>query len=191
MFTEEQRASGTSEIQIKALVEDGYKKGRFKAPGRPGLVYMLSDHNYVFDPKRKAVIHFPGHLMCYAPYATQKDVGSGPGGPYMRLVDGRYAEAENLGAVVNGDRNDFEPFIAPDESFLIFMSGRLGGQGLGDLWVTYNRAERGQRLWPSARTSIHPPASIRRAFLPTGARFSGPARGKRSTPMVAGFRTAS
>src|SRR5258708_17749998 len=59
---------------------------------------------------------------------------------HARLVDGRYAEAENLGAVVNGDRNDFEPFIAPDESFLIFMSGRAGGQGLGDLWITYNRA---------------------------------------------------
>jgi len=37
----------------------------------------------VFDPERKAVIHFPGHLMFYAPYATQKDVGSGPGAPYI------------------------------------------------------------------------------------------------------------
>jgi hypothetical protein len=83
MFTEEQRAAGTSEIQIQALVEDGYRKGRFTAPGKPGLVYMLSDHNYVFDPERQEVIHFPGHLMFYAPYATQKDVGSGPGAPYI------------------------------------------------------------------------------------------------------------
>ena len=29
------------------------------------------------------MIHFPGHLMFYAPYATQKDVGSGPGAPYI------------------------------------------------------------------------------------------------------------
>ena len=83
MFIEEQRAAGTSEARIASLVEDGYKSGRFKAPARPGLVYMLSDHNYVFDPERKAVIHFPGHLMFYAPYATQKDVGSGPGAPYI------------------------------------------------------------------------------------------------------------
>ena len=73
--------SGTTETRIAALVEDGYKAGRFKAPGKPGLVYMLSDHNYVFDPERQAVIHFPGHLMFYAPYATQKDVGDGPGAP--------------------------------------------------------------------------------------------------------------
>jgi hypothetical protein len=83
MFIEEQRAAGTGEAQIKASVEDGYAKGRFKAPGKPGLVYMLSDHNYVFDPARKAVVRFPGHLMFYAPYATQKDVGSGPGAPYI------------------------------------------------------------------------------------------------------------
>ena len=83
MFIEEQRAAGAGETQIASLVEDGYKKGRFRAPAKPGLVYMLSEHNYVFDPERQAVIHFPGHLMFYAPYATQKDVGSGAGAPYI------------------------------------------------------------------------------------------------------------
>ena len=57
-----------------------------------------------------------------------------------RLAGGRYAEAENLGPVVNSDRNDFEGFIAPDESYLILMTGRAGGLGATDLWVTYNRA---------------------------------------------------
>jgi Tol biopolymer transport system component len=57
-----------------------------------------------------------------------------------RLVDGGYADAENLGPVVNGAGNEFEPFIAPDESFLIFMGARPGGRGGSDLWVTYNRA---------------------------------------------------
>ena len=56
-----------------------------------------------------------------------------------RLADGKYAEAENLGPVVNSPVNDFEPFIAPDESFLILMTGRPGGRGGADLWVTYNR----------------------------------------------------
>jgi hypothetical protein len=83
MFIEEQRAAGAGEARIEAMVEEGYKSGRFKAPAKPGLVYMLSDHNYVFDPARKQVIRFPGHLMFYAPYATQKDVGSGPGAPYI------------------------------------------------------------------------------------------------------------
>jgi hypothetical protein len=83
MFVEAQRAAGTSGARIASLVDDGYKNGRFKAPARPGLIYMLSNHNYVFDPERQAVIHFPAHLMFYAPYATQKDVGSGPGAPYL------------------------------------------------------------------------------------------------------------
>ena len=83
MFIEERRAAGTTEARIGALVQEGYSSGRFKAPARPGLVYMLSEHNYVFDPERKAIIHFPGHLMFYAPYATAKDVGSGPGAPYI------------------------------------------------------------------------------------------------------------
>jgi hypothetical protein len=83
LFVEQQRALGTSERRIEELVDAGYEKGRFRAPGKPGLVYMLSDHNYVFDPERNAVVHFPGHLMFYAPYATQKGVGSGPGAPYI------------------------------------------------------------------------------------------------------------
>jgi Tol biopolymer transport system component len=56
-----------------------------------------------------------------------------------RLADGKYGEPENLGPVVNSPVNDFEPFIAPDESFLILMSGRPGGRGGADLWITYNR----------------------------------------------------
>ena len=83
MFIEAQRAAGLAEDKIQALVDEGYRKGRFKAPAKPGLVYMLSNHNYVFDPERGKVVHFPGHLMFYAPYATQKDVGSGPGAPYI------------------------------------------------------------------------------------------------------------
>jgi hypothetical protein len=83
LFIEEQRAAGAAEDRITAMVEEGYRKGRFRAPAKPGLVYMLSAHNYVFDPGRGQIIHFPGHLMFYAPYATQKDVGSGPGAPYI------------------------------------------------------------------------------------------------------------
>jgi hypothetical protein len=83
LFIEAQRAAGAAEDRIKAMVEEGYRRGRFKAPAKPGLVYMLSPHNYVFDPARGQIIHFPGHLMFYAPYATQKDVGSGPGAPYI------------------------------------------------------------------------------------------------------------
>jgi hypothetical protein len=83
LFVEEQRAAGLDDAAIDRQLEEAYRSGRFLAPRKPGLVYMLSDHNYVFDPERKAVVHFPGHLMFYAPYATAKEVGSGPGAPYI------------------------------------------------------------------------------------------------------------
>jgi hypothetical protein len=83
MFVEEQRARGVNEQQIEASIREGYKSGKFQPPAKPGIVYMLSDFNYVWNPETKQVIHFPGHLMFYAPYATEKTVGSGRGAPYL------------------------------------------------------------------------------------------------------------
>src|ERR1700737_2934805 len=67
VFVEEQRAAGVAEEKIHAAVDAGYQSGRFQAPRRPGIVYMMSDYNYVFDPDARQGIHFPGHLMFYAP----------------------------------------------------------------------------------------------------------------------------
>ena len=76
LFAEEERAKGQGEDAIAAEISDGYKKGRFKAPGKPGIVYMLSDS--VFLLVNNKIVHAPPHLMFYAPYATDKDIGSPP-----------------------------------------------------------------------------------------------------------------
>jgi hypothetical protein len=78
LYAEEQRAGGKSEAQIKAEIEDGYKSGKFHAPQKPGIVYMMSDQGYLFVAGRKDLYHLPPHLMFYAPYATDKDIGSPP-----------------------------------------------------------------------------------------------------------------
>jgi hypothetical protein len=116
LFVEEQRAAGVAEDRIRNQVEEGYRQGRFKAPAKPGLVYMLSAHNYVFDPERRQVIHFPGHLMFYAPYATQKDVGSGPGAPYIVAPGTPHAlmiVVPASGAHGSGDKREPE-VVVPD-----------------------------------------------------------------------------
>jgi hypothetical protein len=77
-FAEEQRAKGKSEDEIKASIEEGYKSGKFHAPHKPGIVYMMSDSGYIFVPQMNRMIHLPPHLMFYAPYATDKDIGSPP-----------------------------------------------------------------------------------------------------------------
>jgi Tol biopolymer transport system component len=57
-----------------------------------------------------------------------------------RFVNGKYQVPENLGDPINTEFDEFEPFIAPDESFLIFMAGgRSDGLGGFDLYISYNR----------------------------------------------------
>jgi hypothetical protein len=75
LFTEEMRAQGKSEDQIKADIAARYKDGRFKAPSKPGVCYMLSSENYLYNPETKESGPFPGHLMFYAPYMTSQDLG--------------------------------------------------------------------------------------------------------------------
>ena len=59
---------------------------------------------------------------------------------FPSLVNGKYTEAENLGDAINTQLNEFEPLIAPDQSFLIFMAGgRADGHGGFDLYISYNR----------------------------------------------------
>ena len=53
-----------------------------------------------------------------------------------RLVNGAY-RVENLGAPVNTASTEYDPFVAPDESYLIFASSRPGGRGDGDLYVSF------------------------------------------------------
>lgn len=68
------RAEGLSEDAIEARIAERFASGRYRAPRRPGMAYMLSTGNYVFNGER--VIHFGPHLMSYAPYLTNADIGS-------------------------------------------------------------------------------------------------------------------
>jgi hypothetical protein len=43
---------------------------------------------------------------------------------------------ENLGSPVNTASDEFEPYVTPDESYLIFAATRPGGQGGMDLWLS-------------------------------------------------------
>lgn len=74
-------------------------------------------------------------------FGSDREGGKGRTDIYRsRLVDGKYIEAENLGEAINTQFNEFEPLIAPDESFLIFMAGgRADGRGGFDLYLSYNR----------------------------------------------------
>ncbi len=59
-----------------------------------------------------------------------------------RFVDGHYAKPENLGASINTKYLEHDPFIAPDESYILFTSvDRPEGFGTGDLYISSRRKD--------------------------------------------------
>ena len=72
----EWRAQGKSADEIKLLVADSFAKGIFRPPAKPGIDYMLSSENFTPNAKGE-VVHFPPHVMFYAPYLTNADLGLG------------------------------------------------------------------------------------------------------------------
>lgn len=70
----EWRAAGLDAADVERKVNEGFASGRFRAPARAGVAYMMSAHNYVFNGER--VIHYQPHVMIYAPYVTNKMIGA-------------------------------------------------------------------------------------------------------------------
>jgi hypothetical protein len=94
IYVEEQRAAGKSEEQIKADLHAGYRSGRFKTPSKGGIVYMMSDKALLLITGENRLVPIPPHLMFYAPYATDADIGSPPAGANMpRVIHAGQAEA--------------------------------------------------------------------------------------------------
>ena len=51
----------------------------------------------------------------------------------------RFSTPENLGPIINSSDQEIEPFIAPDESWMIFAArGHNPGFGSYDIYITYN-----------------------------------------------------
>lgn len=61
---------------IDKIVAEGFRTGKYIAPRRPGVAYMLSDGNRDFNTQTGQTELFPPHIMFYAPNLTNKDIGS-------------------------------------------------------------------------------------------------------------------
>ncbi len=57
------------------------------------------------------------------------------------LVDGKRQEPKKMGPVVNTGKMTAHPFIAPDESYLIWDSERDGGYGDSDLYISFRQED--------------------------------------------------
>ena len=56
-----------------------------------------------------------------------------------KLEDGNYLQPDALPHYINSTAaQDWTPYIAPDDSYLIFSSSRVGGFGQGDLYISFH-----------------------------------------------------
>lgn len=76
-------------------------------------------------------------------YMSRREEGAGKTDVWRSPnLDGVYGEAENLGSPVNTEGSDIDPFVAPDESYLIVCQELEGGFGDFDLYVYFQRRDR-------------------------------------------------
>ena len=91
-----------------------------------------------------------------------RDEGKGEDDIYRsRLIDGKYQELENLGAPVNTEYPEVDPFISADESYLIFCTDKPGGFGGYDLYISFRKSD----------GSWTPPVNMGEGINTTGAEF--------------------
>ncbi len=76
-------------------------------------------------------------------FASFREGGKGSGDIYCsKLINGEYAEPENLGNAINTVTMEYSPFIAFDGSYLIFCaSGRPDGLGGMDLYISFREKD--------------------------------------------------
>jgi Tol biopolymer transport system component len=82
-------------------------------------------------------IHYQGSISgdgtIYFPFdvaSDRRDIFKAP------CIDGQYPVRELLPAMINSNFDDSGPFIAPDESYLLFSSNRPGGYGVKDIYIS-------------------------------------------------------
>jgi hypothetical protein len=69
------------------------------------------------------------------------DLGQGGSLDLFRFPRAGSGYGEPVPVSVNSAYNEIAPFVAPDESYLIFSSNRPGGYGRHDLWIAFKRTD--------------------------------------------------
>lgn len=73
-------------------------------------------------------------------FTSENDKSLGKDDIFVSLyLDGKFGEPQNIGTNINTEGYEFNAFVSPDESFLIFTGyNREDGNGSGDLYISYN-----------------------------------------------------
>ena len=75
-------------------------------------------------------------------FFSERDGGHGKADIYRsKFINLVYDEPENIGVPINTKNSEIDPFIAPDESYLIYCSRSLDGFGEMDLYITFRKQD--------------------------------------------------
>lgn len=103
------------------------------APQNPGAPLNTEANEFYPSPTRDGSLYF-----C----SRRKGSIGGEDIFKSRRIEDRYAEPENVGKMINTKRDEFNAFVAADESFIIYTtSGRGNGFGGGDLWINFRNTD--------------------------------------------------
>jgi ketosteroid isomerase-like protein len=108
--------------------------------------------------------------------SERRDGNLGPDGTSdlwrARWLGDRFGEPENLGPVINTADQEIEPWIAPDESYLVFAAkGRPGSLGSYDFYVSFQCGESWSEPQPLGGGVNSPGWDFGGRFSPDGATF--------------------
>jgi hypothetical protein len=115
LLREELRAAGRSDAEIKQTIAEGFLSGRFRAPRAGGISYMLSTEGYTYDAANKRKQPVPPHVMVYAPYFVNADLG---------FPDERLGEMARAGL-------PFMRYPGTPDAFIIMLTPQWATRGSG------------------------------------------------------------
>jgi hypothetical protein len=99
--------------------------------GKP--VHLGSDVNSN-QPEHYPTIADNGNMY----FGSERAGGKGGSDIYCsKFINGKYIAPVTLGEPVNSHHNEYEPFIAPDETFLLYMATIPAGLSNADLYISY------------------------------------------------------
>lgn len=118
--SEERKAGGKSAVWVMDKQATGWGKPRYLALARNDAYYnsVTLDGKIYFSTRSNE--HGFQNIHCAIPAANGYVI-------------------QDLGTAINSDATDVDPFVSPDERFLIFRSFRPGGLGGADLYISFRK----------------------------------------------------
>lgn len=132
-FISDRSLTGTGEKKDYDIWYIERKDGKWSAPINAGSNINTAGNEYYMSFTKSGKMYF-----------SSNGKGSAGNNSYdiysSEFRDGKFQQAVPAGAGVNTEHYEADVFVAPDESYLVFVANRPGGLGSGDLFVSFREA---------------------------------------------------